>query len=263
MDITQSLKDAENSLRDFIASVLSQSHGVDWVDKCGVSPERLAVWKERKISEGKRQESGVVDERLIYYADFYDLKTILKKNWADEFPKALGDWKTFEVWLTELEKLRDPDAHRRELLEHQKHLAIGICGEIRSRIVRYRSRKETTDDCFPKIESARDNLGNIWVPGTLGLPIVLTNMTLRPGDSIEYIVTASDPEDLILKYGIVIGDGSSIKWQSSNSFVVEILADHIGLLFAIKLFIRSSRNYHACGTYDDHVEFFYQVLPPR
>jgi len=262
MDITQSLKDAENSLRDFIASVLSQSHGVDWVDKCGVSPERLAVWKERKISEGKRQESGVVDERLIYYADFYDLKTILKKNWADEFPKALGDWKTFEVWLTELEKLRDPDAHRRELLEHQKHLAIGICGEIRSRIVRYRSRKETTDDCFPKIESARDNLGNIWVPGIAGLHVVTTNMTLRPGDSIEYIVTASDPEDLMLEYGIKV-ENSSTKWQSSNSFAVEILTEHIGRLFGIKLYIRSPRNYHAIGDYDDQVHFFYNVLPPR
>ena len=51
----------------------------------------------------------------MYYADFYDLRTILKK-WAGEFSNALGDWKTIEVWLTELEKLRDPDAHRRELL---------------------------------------------------------------------------------------------------------------------------------------------------
>jgi len=262
MDITQSLKDAENSLRDFISSVLSQSLGTDWVDKCGVSPERLAAWKERKVSEEKRQESGVVDERLIYYADFYDLKTIMKKHWSGEFSKALGDWKTFEVWLTELEKLRDPDAHRRELLQHQKHLAIGICGEIRSRIVRYRSKKETTDDCFPKIESARDNLGNIWVPGRQGLQLVITNMTLRPGDSIEYIITASDPEDLTLEYGIEIRH-EGIKWQSLNSFVVEITVEHISRRLSICLFIKSSRDYHASNIFDDYVEFFYQVLPPR
>ena len=30
-----------------------------------------------------------------------------------------------EVWLNELEALRDADAHRRELLPHQKHLALG------------------------------------------------------------------------------------------------------------------------------------------
>ena len=69
-----------------------------------------------------------MEERLIYYADFYDLKTILKKNWDTSFADALGDWKTFDVWLTELEKLRDPDAHRRELLPHQKSLIIGISG---------------------------------------------------------------------------------------------------------------------------------------
>jgi hypothetical protein len=264
MDITQSLKDAENSLRDFISSVLFQSLGTDWVDKCGVSPERLAAWKERKVSEEKRQESGVVDERLIYYADFYDLKTILKKHWSGEFSEALGDWKTFEVWLTELEKLRDPDAHRRELLQHQKHLAIGICGEIRSRIVRYRSRKETTEDCFPKIESARDNLGNIWVPNSQSgsMKNVFTEMTLRPGDSIEYIVTASDPEDLTLEYGIDIGH-EGIKWQSLNSFEVKITAEHISRIFKICLYIKSSRDYHASHSYDDYVEFFYKVLPPR
>ena len=230
MDITQSLKDAENSLRDFISSVLSQSHGADWVDKCGVSPERIAVWKERKVSEGKRQESGVVDERLIYYADFYDLKTILKKHWSNEFSTALGDWKTFEVLLTELEKLRDPDAHRRELLQHQKHLVIGICGEIRSRIIRYRSRKETTDDCFPRIESARDSLGNIWTPEREALPVVVTKMSLRPGDSIEYIVTASDPEGLTLEYsistkigtfGLIRKNGVSLCQYFQNNFSFE------------------------------------------
>ena len=262
MDITQSLKDAENSLRDFISSVLSQSHGTDWVDKCGVSLERLAIWKERKVSEEKRQESGVVDERLIYYADFYDLKTIMKKHWSGEFSKALGDWKTFEVWLTELEKLRDPDAHRRELLPHQQNLAIGISGEIRSKIVRYRSRRETIDDCFPKIESARDNLGNIWVPGNKTGQIVFTEMTLRPGDSINYIVTARDPEDLTLEYGIDIGH-EGIKWQSLNSFVVEITVEHISRTFTIHLYIKSSRDYHASYPGDDNVSFFYQILPHR
>jgi hypothetical protein len=76
MDVTQALRDAENSLRDFIAAVLSQSLGPNWVEQSGVSPERLAKWRERKVIEEKRQESGVVEERLIYYADFYDLKTI-------------------------------------------------------------------------------------------------------------------------------------------------------------------------------------------
>ena len=122
MDVTQALKDTENSLRDFISAVLQRNLGDNWIVSCGVSEKRIETWNERKVVEQKRQESGAVEERLIYYADFYDLKTILKKHWSGEFASALGDWRRMEVWLTEMEKLRDPDAHRRELLPHQKYL---------------------------------------------------------------------------------------------------------------------------------------------
>jgi hypothetical protein len=81
MDITQTLKDTENALRDFIAFILQQKLGIEWIDKSGASKERIEIWKNRKGSEDKRQEAGVVEERLIYYADFYDLRTILQKNW--------------------------------------------------------------------------------------------------------------------------------------------------------------------------------------
>jgi hypothetical protein len=263
MDVTQALRDAENSLRDFIAAVLSQSLGPNWVEQSGVSPERLAKWRERKVIEEKRQESGVVEERLIYYADFYDLKTILKKKWSTEFSTAFGDWKTFEVLLTELERLRDPDAHRRELLPHQKHLALGISGEIRTRIVRYRSRKETTEDCFPRIERALDSLGNIWVhTGESHLKWVYTKMALRPGDTIDFVVTASDPEDLPLEYGIGLNEPVKM-WQTSGEFQVTFTDKHISKHFAVGLYIRSPRPYHASSSYDDRVQFFYQVLPVR
>jgi hypothetical protein len=264
MDVTQALRDAENSLRDFIAAILSKVLGPDWLKQSGLSQERLEKILERKAIEVKRQESGVVEERLIYYADFYDLKTILKKNWDNEFSAVFGDWKTLEVWLTELEKLRDPDAHRRDLLPHQKHLAIGISGEIRTRIVRYRSRKETTEDCFPRIESVRDNLGNIWVhtAESAFFKYVLTKMTLRPGDTIDFIITASDPEDLPLEYGISLDEATKI-WQQSGEFQAKFTDKHITEHFEVRLFIRSPRSYHASGSYDDRVIFSYHVFPGR
>ncbi len=77
IDVTQSLKDTENSLRDFIALMLQKQLGDSWVEKCGVSTERLDKWKERRVAEEKRQKSGVVEQRLIYYADFYDLRHLL------------------------------------------------------------------------------------------------------------------------------------------------------------------------------------------
>jgi len=47
IDVTQSLKDTENSLRDFIASVLEKANGHEWYNTCGVSPDRLQKWKDR------------------------------------------------------------------------------------------------------------------------------------------------------------------------------------------------------------------------
>jgi len=135
----RALKDAENALRDFIAQTLERALGNGWESNCGVTEGRLTKWRERKQTESSCQETGTTEERLLYYADFYDLKTILKKHWAQYFTQALGDWKIMEVLLAELEKLRDPDAHRRELLPHQHHFALGISGEIRTRISRYRS----------------------------------------------------------------------------------------------------------------------------
>ncbi|MGO8761129.1 MAG: Swt1 family HEPN domain-containing protein, partial [Desulfobaccales bacterium] len=176
-DISQILKDTENALRDFIAFILSQKNGPEWEANCGVSSERLRKWEERKDVEVKRQKTGAVDERLIYYADFYDLKTILKKHW-EHFAPALGELKEMEAWLSALEKLRDPEAHRRELLPHQKSLIEGLSGEIRTKITRYRSRLETAEGYYPRIEFAADNLGNSWKPGEGNY--IRTGLILKP-----------------------------------------------------------------------------------
>lgn len=261
MNVTQALKDTENLLRDFIVVVLQKSLGESWLDTCGVSGERITKWKERKTIEEKRQLSGVVEERLIYYADFYDLKTILKEHWSGEFSKALGDWKTMEVWLSELEKLRDPDAHRRELLPHQKHLILGISGEIRTRLIRYRSKQETSEDYYPRIESARDSLGNIYTFGNIAF--IDTKMCLHIGDVVEFVVTASDPLGANLQYCLNLFSVGADNWQTSNVMALTIWKMDVRKEFTVSLFVRSPREYHARGSFDDAVHFRYEVLPPR
>ena len=260
MDVTQALRDTENALRDFIAEVLTRTFASDWVQKCGIAPERINRWRERKEIEVKRQQTGAVEERLLYYADFYDLKTILKKNWSGEFSDALGEFKTFEVWLSELEKLRDPDAHRRELLSHQKHLALGIAGEIRTRLVKYRSKRETADAYFPRIESIRDNYGSLWTPTSIG--IVDTGTILRPGDTLEFIITAIDPLGEPLEYSLFLRH-ADLDWQLSNILILSITCEHIQANFEVGGLIRSSREYHASAQWDDVKVFRYVVLPPK
>jgi HEPN superfamily Swt1-like protein len=261
MEITQALKDTENALRDFIGFILQQKLGTEWIDKSGVSNDRIEIWKKRKKSEEKRQEAGVVEERLIYYADFFDLRTILQKNWQ-EFAPALGDWKTMDVWLGELEKLRDPEAHRRELLPHQKNLISGISGEIRNRLIRYRSKQETTQDYFPRIESVRDSLGSIWTPEehTSYLP---TKKVLRVGDTLDFVITANDPLGETLEYGFDNRRITNIQWQDHGTFSIRITEEDIGRYYTPRFCIRSRRKHHAFTNYDDSVEFYYSVLPDR
>ena len=166
-----------------------------------------------------------------------------------------------EVWLNELEQLRDPDAHRRELLPHQKHLILGISGEIRTRLVRYRSKQETSEDYYPRIESARDSLGDIYTFG--GPPIVRTNICLHIGDIVEFVVTASDPLGADLQYQLILGLGEARDWQDSNVMALTIEKKHVRKEFEVMLSVRSHREYHAKGNYDDVVLFVYEVLPPR
>jgi hypothetical protein len=262
MDVSQALADAENALRDFIADTLEKQFGAAWLDKCGVSKERLEKWRARKIEDGKKQQhAGMVEERLLYYADFFDLRTILKAHWQGAFAEALGEQKVLFVLLGQLEDLRNPEAHRRELLPHQKNLAIGISGEIRGRIVRYRSKSDSVQDVFPRIEIARDSLGNTGRSNEL---MVHTKNTLRPGDQIDFVVTAVDPEDLPLEYGIGVGGvRSEVKWQKENSFSVRVQPEHIGKSFSIRIEIRSSRSHHAHPGWDDSIDFIYAVLPPK
>lgn len=265
MDVTQALKDTENSLRDFIADVLESKFGNEWPEKCGLSADTIKKWKGYKAAEAKRQETGAVDERLIYYADFSDLKTILQQNWPGSFSEAFGDLETMKMWLSELKKLRDPDAHRRELTPHQKHLALGIAGEIRTRLVRFRSKQETGEDYFPRIDIVRDNYGNVCT-GSKGM--VRTDTILRPGDTLEFVVTASDPMGEELEYAITFG-GLRLNleipaaWQKSNALLLPITNVLIGRGVWISPVIRSLRSYHAKEDTDDVVVFEYDVVPPR
>jgi len=266
LDVMGSLRDTENALRDFIGAVLSARFGRDWIERSGVTPDRVQKWTERKASEPRRfAASGILEERLLYYADFHDLKTILQTNWSGPFSDALGDWKTTEVWLEELERMRDPDAHRRELLPHQKHLAIGIAGELRTRLVRYRSKRETTADCFPRIESVRDSLGNLWTASdpSADLRQLDTKAAVRPGDQIFFLITARDPEDGALEYRLSRGPSETWNWTAwatlSYTFTEQDIADNVG----VELMVRSKRPHHAKKVFDDAVTFGYRVLPPR
>lgn len=256
MDVSESFKNVENSLRDFISTLLTEEKGEDWIMSSGVSQERIIQWKERREIERKKQKFGTSESRLFYYSDFYDLTNIIDKSWNNKIKDALGEKKVVMVFLKILEDFRNPDAHRRELLPHQKHLILGISGEIRNRIVLYWSKNETGEDYFPRIESVRDNLGNIWTPGC---GVINTGQILRPDDELTFVITASDPFGEDLEYSIY----GKTDWLKSNSFKITIDDSNISKETAFLPSVRSKREYHAETDRDDTVLFTYTVLPRK
>jgi hypothetical protein len=254
--IGEALRLTENSLRNVIAEKLLERFGNNWIEKCGVTPERLQRWKERRDIERKSLSTGTLENRLIYFADFTDLQTIITKNW-DDFKLIFGEKKEFEVFLSTLEDFRNPEAHQRGLLPYQEQLVTGICGDLRTRIARFRSTKKTTQDCFPRIDNAYDNHGHSH--DTSAKPV------LRVGDRIEVVVEASDPENLTLYYHFTVINGINIletqEWSPTNSFILDLTQNHIGKELRIWYEIRSDRKYHASGRNDDASDFVYIVLP--
>ena len=256
MEVSEALKSVENSIRDFLTNIMAQEKGSDWLTSSGLSEERILQWKERREVEKKKQKFGSFDDRLLYYSDFYDLANIIDKNWCETFKIALGEKKVIMVLLKILEDYRNPDAHRREFLPHQKHLILGISGEIRNRLVLYRSKNETGEDYFPRIESVRDNLGNTWIPGS---GVITTTNILRPGDELTFVISASDPLGEDMEYCIY----GKTEWQADYNIILEISDKHIAKKVFFLLSIRSHRKYHADDKFDDSVLFEYSILPPK
>lgn len=265
MDISGALKAAENALRDLFNFILPRELGESWLENCGVTLNRIEHWQDRQQEDDRK--FGFYDSRLIYYADFYDLKTILKKNWDRGLSSVFGNLREIEVLLGILEDLRNPDAHRRELLPYQKHLAIGISGKIRTSITGYLSTMETRDSYYSKIESIQDSLGNTWSIGDRN-PFP-TNCILRPGDNVQFQVSGSDPKGDNVEFGLLpLAIPNNVQWNSTGSFDLTIDQSHINETLWIYIAIKSPRDFHpkrevGLGEVDDIVKFGFEVLPPR
>ena len=261
LDVGLQLSKVENQLRNLVASLLEEKFGAEWIQQTGVTAERLSKWQAKKETENKRLTTGNLETRLIYFSDFYDLRTIIVQRHWDVFAQALGEKKQVEVLLSFLEDFRNPDAHQRGLLPYQQNLAVGRCGEIRARIARFRSREATSQDCFPRIDAAFDNHGQAMDTPRSGRPI------LSVGDRLEIVVEASDPEDLPIEYKFMMYSGSNYladqDWSTTGIFNLELTQEHIGRSVTLSCAIRSNRTYHASGAWDDSTTLKYDILPQK
>lgn len=254
MDITRQIHDAENSLREFMHQVLSAELGDDWYQRSPKIKSLAKLWAERQIpdQEGHNRIKG--QEKLIQYASIEELRLILKKYWGPELQEAFDSQETLDVYLKILDDFRNPDSRRRELFVHQKHLLLGISGDIRTRISSWRSNKEA-GGIYTRIECVRDNLGNNWTPGDPRK--VKTSNILNPNDQIEFIITASDPEESEIHFRC-----HHTKWQPNNIVMVNVDRTMVEQRALFHIMVKSSRKTHAYPMgFDDRVTFEYEVIP--
>ena len=262
MDVNQALRRAENALRDFIGQTLRNTNGDNWEYNSGIDPTIVRKWEDNKRREQVKQRDGVVEPRLIYYADFADLTPILRNHWTSLFQPAFDvDLQTMEFWLAALRTVRNQEAHGREILDHQMYSALGASGELRTRLIRHRSKLETVDDYFPRLERVNDNLGNVWIAGQN--PEVKTTEILHPGDVLTFNVTASDPQGVDPEYAVVSPFCSDLNWQTSKVLAIEITTVDIQKACQIEVYIRGTSGRHFANgmNWDDKVTFIYAALP--
>jgi hypothetical protein len=257
MDIFQKLRDAEYALKDHVEAALQEKFGPDWIPRCGIREDRLETWIKRRDAVDPGGEGA--GERLIAYGDLSDLALILREHWSTVFSDVFGDLATMEAYLRVLERYRGPG--RRELWLYEKCLIYGISGEILSRIALYRQRRETAEDYFPRIDEVLDNVGNRWISG-MG-KMVFTKSLLKPGDDLEIVVKVFDPDNWTLQYGIKPDSSLEISWGDSNRLFYQVKDSDVKHPFFVTLLLRSSRNYHAMGSFDDFVNLGYAVVPQK
>lgn len=188
----------ENILRKIISIVLGINDDTDF----GVTQDRIEKWKEKREIEYKKYDGIIIENRIIYYSDFYDLETIVSKKW-EKLKPILLDKKKFEVFHKEVEKFRNTIAHGRELYSYQQKLLEGIVQDLKTTFILYHNKNMNADDYFIRVLKVTDSLGSIH--DTTDLYYQSTGKTLRVGDTIEFYIEAYDPKGKQIKYSASLG----------------------------------------------------------
>ena len=261
MDTKDSINAVEVVLRDLIEKTLGEQFGSDWIEQSGVTPERIEGWRRRKAEEAKRRDGTVLEEGILQFSDFTDLKVIIEKHWA-LFKSCFGERKTFDVYMSRLEDFRNPEMHSRALLPFETALVEGITGEIRNKVTLFQSGTDDLDRHFPRIEQVRDSFGNTasgtgWMDRTND-----TGLVLHPGDTVIFECSSWDPAGLVPTWRMSRRLGETIEQEGSQTtFRWDIEESEIAGLVVVRFTLTSPRPYHREGSDDGDVSLQYKVLP--
>lgn len=115
------IRQLEIELREFIHGVMTERFGPNW-EKQHVSGDLRSAWmKKREMA----QKAGEKEDRLLWFADFTDYKTIIEQNhnWNEVFEPIFGDKMNMQVSFKRLFPIRIRDAHNRVITKADYILA--------------------------------------------------------------------------------------------------------------------------------------------
>lgn len=130
-NVRECILDAEQNLRDLLSTLMTKKYGPEWQSSSAGWPdrERLAL-VNRQVDEQRRLPHQQLSTRLLDYSNLLDLKALLERHWDILGSVFISKDQTL-VMLDKLNTLRNPEIHGRPGLEiHQRHLILGICGEL-------------------------------------------------------------------------------------------------------------------------------------
>ena len=218
------INEYENTLRRLIIQVI----GGDDSSPYKITDDRRAKWIDKRETEAKRNNGVLFEDGLLYYSDFFDLKTIISNNW-NQFLPILKDKKRFEIFFSEMENYRNTISHGRNLILGQEYLLKGILSDLKTLITVFHNKNEMKEDFFIEIIKVTDNLGNVWEPGLRG-----NTPVLRVGDEYQLIVEANDPRSRKIEYELnsIKSDFKVVSNSNRFSFTIEkkLIGPHTILL---------------------------------
>jgi hypothetical protein len=243
-------------LRDLVRLVLGDA----WMQSRRVQVDELET--KRREDQAKRRGTAV-NEDLLAYTDFTQLQQIILDDW-NKFGPALGSKKYIATYFDRLNGFRNPTMHSRPLRKFERDLVNGIVGELRNLIVMYRSARGPDTAYYPKIELVTDSLGN----NKNGELVFSPKARLEVGECITFECRGWDPQDRNLTWQLMIDRGrdGNVVAEAQGSEVTltlviteEMVREHL----LVEISMRSDGRYHRNGFYDDLVDFYYAVDPPR
>lgn len=215
------IKSYENTLKHIIIDVLGASDKTNY----GISDDVKKKWFEKRKLIQHENDGFLNEKRIIFYADLFDLKTIIENNWK-VFEAIFKNKERFLVFFNEVYQLKNTINLGKELTKSQLELLSGITTDLKNNYTKFSNKKNSRSEYFININAVSDNLGTTWEKSTLQ---ETKKPILKVGDEYELLVDANDPKDREIEYQLFHFAGSFRVTQKENRFNFTITEDLIGL----------------------------------